>query len=100
MITLDSKTVAHLAKRLAPEIAAHLATLPRPVDGEADAEALLSEIQAAVILGLRPATLCSWRSRGHGPRFLRLGNKRRPAVRYRLGDVLKFRDARATDPGK
>ena len=39
MITLDSKTVAHLAKRLAPELAAHLATLPRPGVGEADAEA-------------------------------------------------------------
>ena len=98
MITIDSRTLAHLADRLAPQIAERLATLPRPVDG--DPEALLSEIAAAALLGLRPATLCSWRSRGVGPRFLRLGNKRRPAVRYRLGDVLKFRDARATDPGK
>ena len=98
MITLDSKTVAHLAKRLAPELAAHLATLPRPRDAEA--EELLTEIAAAALLGLRPATLCSWRSRGHGPRFLRLGHKRRPPVRYRLADVLRFRDARATDPGK
>ncbi len=100
MITLDSKTVAHLAKRLAPELAAHLATLPRPRDAEADAEALLTEIAAAALLGLRPATLCSWRSRGHGPRFLRLGHKRRPAVRYRLGDLLTFRDARAVNPGR
>ena len=98
MQTLNSRTIAHLAKRLAPELAAHLATLPRPVDGEADAEALLSEIQAAVILGLRPATLCSWRSRGRGPGFLKIGPGTKPAIKYRRRVIIAFRDARESNP--
>ena len=74
MLTLNARTLNHLADKLAPRIAEHLAARPRPSDVVADPE-------AAALLGLRPATLCTWRSRGHGPAFLRIGCKRRPAVR-------------------
>jgi hypothetical protein len=46
--------------------------------------------QAAELLGMSPVTLEQWRRRGDGPRFWRVGRR----VRYRLGDVLDYRDAR------
>ena len=98
MLTLNARTLDHLADALAPRIVARLTSRPRP--GDRDPEELLTEIAAAALLGLRPATLCNWRSRGCGPRFLRLGHKRRPPVRYRLADVVRFRDARAVTPGR
>ena len=99
MLTLSNRNLSHLVDRLVPEIAERLAALPRPVHVGTDLDQLLNETEAAKILDLRPATLCTWRCRGTGPRFLRLGDKLKPPVRYRLGDVLKFRDARAVNPG-
>ena len=99
MQTMNAQTLAHLVDKLAPRLAEHLTARPRPGDAEADPETLLTEAEAAAILALRSSTLASWRARGYGPRFLRLGNKRRPPVRYRLGDLLHFRDARAVNPG-
>ena len=98
MQTINARTLSHLVDRLVPKVAERLAALPRPVDGEADAEALLSEIQAAVILGLRPATLCSWRSRGRGPGFLKIGPGTKPAIKYRRRVIIAFRDARESNP--
>ncbi len=99
MQILNAQTLNHLAAALAPRIVDHLGARPRQGDIEGDLDALLTEVEAAAILALRPSTLGNWRSRGYGPRFLRLGNKRRPPVRYRLGDLLSFRDARAVNPG-
>ena len=100
MITLNNRTAILLAEHLAPRIAECLAPRPRPGDLAGDAEDLLTEIEAAAILGLRPTTLTKWRGQRRGPIFRRLGRGRRPAVRYRRADVLVFRDARATDPEK
>lgn len=100
MLTIDNRTLNHLADRLAPKIAERLMPRPRPSDVVADPEALLTEVEAAAILAMRPATLCTWRSRGHGPAFLRIGRKRRPAVRYKRSVIIAFRDARAQDPEK
>jgi excisionase family DNA binding protein len=46
--------------------------------------------QAAELLGMAQVTLEQWRRRGDGPRFWRVGRR----VRYRLADVLAFREAR------
>ena len=98
MQTINARTLSHLVDRLVPRIAERLATLPRPVDG--DPEELLTEIAAAALLGLRPATLCSWRSRGRGPGFLKIGPGTKPAIKYRRRVIIAFRDARESNPGR
>lgn len=55
--------------------------------GRADAEALLTDDEAAALLKLQPATLAAWRLRGHPALpFVRVGR----CVRYRRRDVLAF----------
>ncbi len=98
MLTMNSRTLAHLADRLAPKIAERLAARPRPGDVTGDPEDLLTEAAAAALLGLRPATLCTWRSQQRGPAFLRIGRKRRAAIRYKRGVILAYLHARAIDP--
>jgi len=56
-----------------------------------DLEAAVDAHAAARILGLDTVTLQQMRARGAGPRWFRAGTR---AVRYRLGDVLEWRDAR------
>ena len=100
MLIIDSRTVTQLADKLTPLIAERLAARPRPGDLVGDPEKLLTETEAAAILGLRPQTLCAWRCRGQGPAFVRLdgGRKRRAPIRYRCGVILAVRDAHTTDP--
>ena len=43
---------------------------------------LLTPEQVAEMLQVHPGTLENWRVRGDGPPFVKLGNKRRSAVRY------------------
>lgn len=59
---------------------------------ELDAERALDTTQVSVVLGVAPITLAQWRAKGQGPRFFRASAR---AVRYRLGDVIAFRDAKA-----
>lgn len=47
--------------------------------------------QVADLLGLSAVTLHQWRLHGKGPAFHRFGRQ----IRYKLGDVLDWRDARA-----
>lgn len=54
-----------------------------------DLESAIDTNQTGEILGLAPITLTQRRMRGEGPAFFRVGR----SVRYRLGDVLAFRDA-------
>ena len=98
MQTLNARNLNHLAERLVPKIVERLAARPRPGDAAADPEALLTKTEAAALLGLRPATLCTWRSRGLGPAFLRIGPGIRPAVKYRRRVVVAYRDARESNP--
>jgi len=49
---------------------------------------MLRTLEAAKILGLRKSTLESWRCRGGGPSFVRLGG----AIRYRQEDLDQFID--------
>lgn len=44
---------------------------------------LLNQVQAAEVLTIQPRTLESWRYRGDGPRFIRVGG----SIRYRLRDL-------------
>jgi hypothetical protein len=64
----------------------------RVTDMVSDPEALVDEKVAARILGLtNPRTLSVWRSTRRYPnlRHLKIGN----AVRYRVADLLEFRDS-------
>ena len=42
---------------------------------------------AALLLGVRPATLARWAARGEGPPYFRLGK----FVFYRLADIMAFK---------
>jgi hypothetical protein len=51
----------------------------------------LTPIQAAAYLGLSPKTLANWRSRGGGPRFVRLSCSGAPSargsIRYQITEL-------------
>lgn len=55
-----------------------------------DRERALTTRQAAPIVGAATSTLAQWRLLGEGPPFFRVGRRH---VRYRLGDLLDWRDA-------
>ena len=60
---------------------------------------LITEVQAADLLGLSVKTLRRWRWAGHPPRFIKLGG----AVRYDMTDLSAFmesgRRTSTSDPG-
>jgi excisionase family DNA binding protein len=45
-------------------------------------------------LGVPPATVERWNSRGGGPRYLRVGRH----VRYRMKDILEWEESRMVNP--
>lgn len=47
----------------------------------------LTNNEAAEIIGIHPVTLTRWRNEGRGPNFQRLGDSRRPRIRYNSRDV-------------
>ena len=73
--------------RPAPELASGA---PQVDHGSTDLETAIDSRQTARILGLSPVTLQQIRARGEGPPFFRIGR----TVRYRLGDVISWRDER------
>lgn len=58
-------------------------------------EKLLSQTEAAAILGLLPRTLEHWRWQGKGPAYFRVAGGR---VRYDAADVRKWLDAQRVEP--
>jgi hypothetical protein len=52
--------------------------------------ALLNDSQAATRLSVSPATLRSWRCRGIGPAFIKMGNGAKAPVRYSEADLEQF----------
>lgn len=56
--------------------------------------ALLSPRQAADFLGVKTRTLKTWRWRGSGPSYVRLGNKNGARIMYRLSDLEDWVGAR------
>jgi hypothetical protein len=59
---------------------------------------LLNDSEAATVLGLSPATLRSWRCRGIGPAFVKMGRGTRAAVRYHHDDLNRFIDQARREP--
>jgi hypothetical protein len=57
-------------------------------------KALFDTGLAAIYLGVSVDTLCGWRVKGVGPRFVKLasGGKRAP-IRYRVADLDEFIEA-------
>jgi len=51
---------------------------------------LLKESQVAERVGVSMPTLRSWRCRGVGPIYLKLGNGKRSPVRYHHGDLEQY----------
>ena len=62
---------------------------------------IITAAEAAEILGITRAALCARRKKGLGPEWADLAppGHLRPQVRYRLSDILAFRDARYITQG-
>lgn len=58
------------------------------------ARKLLTSAETAELLGILPNTLEIWRSKGKGPRFLKMGPRKQDAVRYAEADVLAWIEER------
>lgn len=58
---------------------------------------LLAPEDVAHELGIAPATLAAWRSRGTGPTFVKLGDR---LVRYRRADLSAYIAARRRNPAE
>ena len=56
---------------------------------------LLSNKQAARLLGIQPNTLEIWRVQGKGPTFLKLGDQPQSTVRYLRSTVIEWAAQRA-----
>jgi len=55
---------------------------------------LLSNAQAASLLGIAPNTLKFWRHKARGPKFVKLGDAPQAGVAYDEADVLAWREGR------
>ena len=51
---------------------------------------LLKDPEAALRLGISPSTLRSWRCRGIGPSYVKLGRGKKAAVRYDHQDLDEY----------
>jgi hypothetical protein len=51
---------------------------------------LVTDILAADLLGIKPSTMRSWRCRGVGPSYVKLGRGKKAAVRYDRRDLDRF----------
>lgn len=50
-------------------------------------ENLISSVEAAAMLGIKPTSLRIWRMKGKGPRFYKLGDSPACRVMYRVSDI-------------
>ena len=55
---------------------------------------MISNTQAAALLGITPSTLKFWRHKGRGPAFIKLGDSPQAGVAYDEADVIAWREAR------
>lgn len=61
---------------------------------------MLTAAEAAEVLGTSPNTLASWRFKGDGPPYYRLGDGDRALVRYRRGELEEWLASHAVRPGQ
>jgi hypothetical protein len=61
---------------------------------------MLTEQQAAEVLGLKPNTLRKYREKRTGPPYYRHGAGQRTRVRYKYSDLLAWRESRRVEPEK
>ena len=52
---------------------------------------LLNEVQAAGYLAISPRTLRNWRTRGGGPKYVRISAR---CIRYRMSDLKEWTENR------
>ena len=57
-------------------------------------ERLLTPREAAGVLGVKTSMLVYWRQNGGGPRFIAYGPR---TNRYRLADLIEFRDSKVKE---
>lgn len=69
-------------------------TAPPPTTATLQPGDLLTEREAAAILGVQVATLSNWRWHRTGPRFVKIGKR---CVRYPRADLEAFIEAGAAD---
>ncbi|QZP07091.1 helix-turn-helix domain-containing protein [Caenibius sp. WL] len=55
---------------------------------------LLTSAETAALLGIKTNTLEIWRTKGHGPAFLKLGTAPQAPVRYRPSEVTAWLEQR------
>jgi predicted DNA-binding transcriptional regulator AlpA len=55
---------------------------------------VISNDEAAALIGIKPSTLKFWRHKGRGPNFVKLGEAKQAGVAYVETDVIEWRDAR------
>jgi hypothetical protein len=55
----------------------------------------LTDIEAAVFLGVKPQTMRQWRSKNKGPKFIRVS---RNVIRYMAKDLEEYMAARVVEP--
>ena len=59
-----------------------------------DSIQLLTSVQTAKLIGVKPQTLRLWRLQGRGPSYIRLGDSPKAGVRYSELDILDWLKAR------
>jgi predicted DNA-binding transcriptional regulator AlpA len=57
-------------------------------------DTFLTSTQLAQLLKRKPQTIRAWRLRGHGPKYIRLGNGPKAPVAYRRTDIEEWLDER------
>jgi predicted DNA-binding transcriptional regulator AlpA len=72
------------------------AATPAPASPDANnPHQLLTELEAAHILQLAPATLASWRNMKTGPRYMRINQR---IIRYRRSDLIRWTESMFVEP--
>lgn len=82
-VRIDPDQLSELARLIGREVAAELRDNPVI---RTEGRQLLTPEEAAEFLGKPVGTIRNWRSRGCGPRFVKIG----AAVRYRVDALEKF----------
>lgn len=95
---ISDQNLKAIAAAVTPLVVAEIGSLLANIDTCTDP--LLDEYAAARLVGVSPVALKSERKRGSGPPYMHVGEGKRPAVRYRRDDLLKWVAGRRIDPSQ